>query len=234
MAPIENVLMTPENFVLEEMSMSKRSSDRIVLPLLALLAVANCHDGGENAVQPKSPVQEEALAPDGAANEKDEKDEKAETAQLDAAKKLVDGFAASLKSALLAAVADRGPARAIESCAELAPALTAAAVDGDLRLRRVGTKIRNPKNAATERDAEALARLEKGEKELVLSGEAGFAYYREIRIAAPLCLKCHGKVDELSSEVRAQLAAHYPNDAAVGYAQGDLRGAFVVEAAEGP
>ncbi len=47
-----------------------------------------------------------------------------------------------------------------------------------------------------------------------------------IRIAGEACLKCHGPVDILDKEVRAKLAEAYPQDKAVGYSLGELRGAF--------
>jgi len=47
-----------------------------------------------------------------------------------------------------------------------------------------------------------------------------------IRVEAP-CLLCHG--DPIDASLAAALAERYPADAAIGYAEGDLRGAFWVE-----
>ena len=47
---------------------------------------------------------------------------------------------------------------------------------------------------------------------------------------APPCLACHGATEQLSEEVQTYLTEHYPNDQAVGYAVGDLRGVFWAEA----
>jgi hypothetical protein len=49
---------------------------------------------------------------------------------------------------------------------------------------------------------------------------------RPIAIEGP-CLSCHG--DAITPAVSALLAEHYPNDRAVGYQLGDLRGALYAE-----
>ena len=41
-----------------------------------------------------------------------------------------------------------------------------------------------------------------------------------------LCLQCHGTA--IPAEVADKLAELYPHDKAVGYREGDIRGAFVV------
>lgn len=43
---------------------------------------------------------------------------------------------------------------------------------------------------------------------------------------AGLCLQCHGTA--INPEVSAKLNELYPHDKAVGYREGDIRGAFLV------
>ncbi len=43
---------------------------------------------------------------------------------------------------------------------------------------------------------------------------------------APLCLTCHGA--NVDPSLREKIEAVYPNDAAVGYNEGDIRGAFTI------
>ena len=43
-----------------------------------------------------------------------------------------------------------------------------------------------------------------------------------------MCTACHGSPDQISPEVKAKLAELYPNDKAVNYKLGELRGAVVV------
>jgi hypothetical protein len=48
------------------------------------------------------------------------------------------------------------------------------------------------------------------------------------------CLACHGPADDLSADVRAELKRRYPNDAAVGYQQGEWRGLIRVSIGPAP
>jgi hypothetical protein len=56
-------------------------------------------------------------------------------------------------------------------------------------------------------------------------GGREFRYMKPIPTAG-LCLTCHGT--ELPPTVRQVLAERYPADRATGFAEGDIRGAFVV------
>jgi len=66
------------------------------------------------------------------------------------------------------------------------------------------------------------------------SPRAGGGY--ELQYARPLfvmerCVTCHGDAAALAPEVKALIAGRYPQDAAVGYRAGDLRGAISVRLA---
>jgi hypothetical protein len=50
---------------------------------------------------------------------------------------------------------------------------------------------------------------------------------------AGVCLQCHGPVSRLSPDVLAYLAQAYPDDRAVGFEEGDLRGFAWAEAPVG-
>ena len=50
-----------------------------------------------------------------------------------------------------------------------------------------------------------------------------YRYMKAIAIAEP-CLACHGT--DVKQPVRDMLKQHYPNDKAIGFNAGDLRGAF--------
>lgn len=141
-------------------------------------------------------------------------------------------FQEALKVELTQAMAAGGPVEAIRVCSERAP-LIATQLSGDgLKVRRIGTRTRNIANTPDEADASVLAALaQPGSAPLTRTGEDGIArHYAPLRIA-PLCLACHGKVEDLAVPVREQLAALYPADQATGYALDELRGAVVVEAA---
>jgi hypothetical protein len=43
-----------------------------------------------------------------------------------------------------------------------------------------------------------------------------------------MCTACHGSTEQITPSVKAKLEQMYPNDKAVDYKPGDLRGAVVV------
>ena len=146
------------------------------------------------------------------------------------AAKQVGLFKAALGAELKAAIASGGPARAIEVCAEKAPAIGQKLSTDTLHLRRVGTRVRNTKtNTPSDAMRGVLEGLSKGAPTYVGSVDGAQAAVHGLFIDTPLCLSCHGPSDTLSKPVLDALKARYPDDKATGYAMGDLRGAIVVE-----
>lgn len=133
-----------------------------------------------------------------------------------------------LAGRLLEELRQGGPARALAVCREEAPALTAeTARSQGIRVGRTSHRLRNPANqapawaeglvaAAADRKAASVRPtvVDLGERVGVLRPIA----------TAGVCLQCHGPATGLSPEVRTFLAAAYPDDRAVGFAAGDLRG----------
>jgi hypothetical protein len=138
---------------------------------------------------------------------------------------------------LTAAKRDGLPA-AIEACATAAPSLAkAASVDG-LTVGRARPTSRaippTPRSAGRPRPWPASrprsrpAPPSRGAS-WTATGPDGTTRYAEPLVIGPPCVTCHGA--ELSPEVKAALAARYPDDRATGYAQGDLRGVAWAEVA---
>jgi hypothetical protein len=145
-----------------------------------------------------------------------------------------------LLSVLQEEIARSGPEGAISTCRDQAPALARAASEqSGWNVRRVSLRNRNPKAVpdAWERAAledfdrraaanEPAARLERAE----LVQENGRAVQRYMR-ALPtieLCMNCHGTPDRVSPAVTARLKELYPDDRAVGYRVGEIRGAITL------
>ena len=97
---------------------------------------------------------------------------------------------------------------------------------------------RNPANAPNAWEMETLQQFETrkaaGEQASDLDawtivvddqGHRTFRYMKAIA-TVPMCLQCHGR--RLNDEIAAKVAALYPEDAAIGFKAGDLRGAFTV------
>ncbi|MCF8210774.1 MAG: DUF3365 domain-containing protein [Rhodoferax sp.] len=130
---------------------------------------------------------------------------------------------------------------AIAACSDKAPKMAAAASQSTgWSIRRVSLKNRNPKAVPDEWEKVALqdfdrragagenpATLEKAE--IINEGGQRMVRYIKALPTQALCLSCHGTSDKLSAEVQQQLRQAYPNDLAVGYSEGQVRGALTVK-----
>jgi len=138
-------------------------------------------------------------------------------------------FKERLQAALRAGLA-RGPAEAIEACRSEAPEIAASLSREGVRVGRTSHRLRNPANAPPawaaplleEFVADPAARAPR----VVRLGDARRGYVEPI-LMQPLCVTCHG--DAVPEAVAAKLAELYPEDRAVGFAVGELRGLFWAE-----
>ena len=156
-------------------------------------------------------------------------------------RELVAQLGGDLKGELTRAIEQGGPVAAIGVCKERAPAIAAGLSEqSGARVSRTALRLRNPANAPDELQravlgqfAEQMAATPAGtgagppEAVFEIKGAQGIErrYMRAIPTDA-LCLACHGAT--LSPELAAAIARDYPQDAATGFAQGELRGAFSV------
>lgn len=127
---------------------------------------------------------------------------------------------------------------ALSVCRTRAPEIARATAAGTpWKIGRTSHKARNSSNAPDAWEAARLdefrARLAGGEEmaaieayEVVeVEGRPTFRYMRAIGTTSP-CLACHGSA--LKPEVAAKLKELYPDDRAVGFSAGQLRGAFTL------
>lgn len=110
--------------------------------------------------------------------------------------------------------------------------------ESGVKVGRSSLRLRNPEHNAAP-DWVATWLKEQGERK-----RAGVEPAKEVvetpdgkvaRLIVPLeveaaCLACHGPTEQLAEGVAPKLAELYPDDQAVGYALGDLRGALWAEA----
>ena len=140
-----------------------------------------------------------------------------------------------LSATLLAAVGTDGPVEAIRVCSiEASPIAARISEQAGASVGRTALRLRNPDNAP---DEDARTVLTMFERDLAAGATAppqhfearpdGSARYMSAIVTQPLCLTCHGS--EIAPEVAAEIARHYPEDQATGFAAGDLRGAFLIE-----
>ena len=97
--------------------------------------------------------------------------------------------------------------------------------------KRISAKTRNPANEPLSDEMKVLKELE-SKKELPASfvekiDEHTYKFYKPLTIDKPVCLKCHGDIST-NKELQTAISSKYPNDKAVNYKMGDLRGAVVV------
>jgi hypothetical protein len=160
---------------------------------------------------------------------------------VDTSRALVAQLGGELKGELTRAIEQGGPVAAIGVCKERAPAIAARlSQQSGARVRRTALRVRNPGNApddlertVLEQFAEQIAATPAGaaagppEAVFEIKGPGGIErrYLRAIPTDA-LCLTCHGP--SLSPELAAAIRRDYPQDAATGFVQGQLRGAFSV------
>jgi len=157
-------------------------------------------------------------------------------------KKAVLPILPTVVKAMQESVAAKGAAGAISVCKGLAPALIAdKRKETGWDIRRVSLKTRNPQRGTPDlwearqlADFNARARL--GEKpesleasEIVdINGKPVLRYMKALPVA-DICLKCHGPADMLDADLKAELAKNYPQDRAIGYLKGEIRGALTVK-----
>jgi hypothetical protein len=163
-----------------------------------------------------------------------------ESAWVDEARKVAGSVPPRLLAVLTEEIGKSGPEGAILVCREKAPQLAkAASEETGWSIRRVSLKNRNPRAVpdAWERAAlldfdrraaagESPASLEKAEI-VVEDGKQSYRYMRALP-TQPLCLSCHGLPEQLTPAVREKLKALYPDDKAVGYRPGEIRGAMTI------
>lgn len=153
----------------------------------------------------------------------------AQDAELARGAELLAPFKQDLKKALKSGLAE-GPAEAIQVCRIKAPEIaTALSVDG-VRMGRSSHKLRNPDNSAPEWVSPVMqAYLDdpsSRKPHITELGEDKWGYVEPIMVQ-PLCLSCHGS--ELAPDIALQISDLYPEDRAVGFEVGDLRGVFWLE-----
>lgn len=150
----------------------------------------------------------------------------------------IQTFASTLQGHLMSAMQEGGPTNAIDVCRQSAPEIASdISAETGWSVGRTSLKLRNPDNAPDEweravledfdaRRAEGVPASDLVRYEVIEDGdETLFRFMRAIPTGG-LCLTCHGA--ELSGDIRHALERLYPADQAVGYREGNVRGAFTI------
>jgi hypothetical protein len=134
-----------------------------------------------------------------------------------------------------------GAENAIPVCKVVAPALAAEYSKDGRVLKRVSLKPRNTVQGTPDAwEKEVLEHFNQGQREgkpvdhmeaSTVSRDADGRWFRYMK-AIPTqaqCLQCHGKPADISAGMKTLLTKEYPEDKAIGYSVGEIRGAISIK-----
>lgn len=163
----------------------------------------------------------------------------ASPALVNEASGLTQRFVGTLLPTLQAAMQAGGPLNAIDVCALEAPKIAQQlSEESGWDVTRVSLKARNSSTAIPDAwETQVLnmfdQRQQAGESAATLNVAEvvnGDFRYMQAQPTAALCLTCHGS--EVSQEVLSAIRSKYPNDLAIGYQAGEIRGAISLTKAQ--
>jgi nitrate reductase cytochrome c-type subunit len=145
----------------------------------------------------------------------------------------------TLKSHMKQNMKAGGPMQAATFCSSEASTLAKQVNESypkGISAKRISLKYRNPEDKPTADEAKVLEQIQAdvtaGKKvpKMIVKEIAKNSYkvYKPLFINKGICLTCHGDAQTRDPEAYKLIKEKYPNDKAVGYKQGDFRGAFVV------
>lgn len=154
---------------------------------------------------------------------------------IEKSRKAISDLQTNLKAELQKAMKNAGPKNAINVCNIKAPEIAKnISIEEGVEIKRVALKYRNPNNIPDEWEKLVLEGF-KNAKEKSLSkvkleastieGEY-FRYMKAIPMGG-VCATCHGT--NISKNLKEEILKLYPQDKAMGFKPGDLRGAFSVK-----
>jgi hypothetical protein len=158
----------------------------------------------------------------------------AEEAALARAEAAATELGRTLKQRLSAAMAEGGPPAAMAVCADEAQALTRQVGDRtNTSVGRSSLNLRNPKNEGPEWVREWL--VAHGDRPATEARPVARVTDGRAQVVRPIategmCLTCHGPPASIPPAVQTLLRERYPDDAATGFQEGDLRGALWAQA----
>ncbi len=141
----------------------------------------------------------------------------------------------ALSSSLMQAMKQGGVSYALQFCNVKAnPIADSLSAVYEADIKRISVRNRSPFNQPEESDMEVYAYYTDMFDQAVAAGdtvvfaEKKATYYAPI-VIAPQCLVCHGKVgDDMNQSNHNLITDLYPNDQAIGFEPGELRGLWKI------
>ena len=144
----------------------------------------------------------------------------------------VNALASEMMGELTAALDSGDVSAAISVCKEKAPHVAAQVSDVyGVQIGRTSNRLRNPANVAPEWAQVYITEMVE-DPTYVAGPDGELGALLPIRLRAE-CQMCHGPAEQIDDGVMAAISEAYPDDQAVGFVEGDLRGWFWVEAPPG-
>jgi len=143
---------------------------------------------------------------------------------------------ANLGNNLITAMSEKGADGAVEFCnIKAIPITDSMSLALGAKIKRVSDQPRNPNNQANDEELDYIKNLKAAQangKEyppLLTEIDGKMVGYYAI-ITNQMCMQCHGKPDkEINTATLKKIKKLYPTDQAIGYAENEIRGIFVVE-----
>lgn len=145
-------------------------------------------------------------------------------------------FMQNLKDILINQIQTSGILQAVSVCSDTAQVLTNNfGVQKGVYIKRVSLKNRNVSNAPDDFERSMLNRFALMQQNNELSSETEYAEiveegeFKYLRYVKPIlvqaeCLNCHGSENDIMPDVKELISRAYPEDKAIGYKVGDIRG----------
>jgi cytochrome c553 len=153
----------------------------------------------------------------------------AQQADRDHGAEILEPFKQNLQQALREGLS-KGPVQALSACQIEAPKIAEGLSQDGIRVGRTSDRLRNPANRSPGwvrpilEEYLANPSLRTSRSLPLAEGRTG---YVEPILMQSLCLTCHGA--SLDAKVASEIKRLYPEDEAVGFDVGELRGVFWVE-----
>ena len=152
-------------------------------------------------------------------------------------------FMKSLKVILIKQMQTKGVLQAVAVCSDTAQVLTNNfGIQKGVFIKRVSLKNRNKNNFPDDFEKKVFNKFELLKQnneldnnsehiEIVKEGEYTYIRYLKPILIQAECLNCHGNPSAMMTEVKDLIMKKYPDDKAVGYSIGDLRGVVSIKKA---
>lgn len=155
---------------------------------------------------------------------------------LETGKGLAMQTKANLGKNLALAINEKGSDGAVEFCnTQAIPITDSMSVVLNAKIKRVSDKPRNSNNQANEAELSYINNWKeaktKGEEHppLLTELDGKMVGYYPI-VTNQMCLQCHGTPEkQINTKTLSKIKKLYPTDKAIGYAEGEIRGIWVVE-----